>query len=151
MALMVSWQPMQSKNTICISRYVPSLFQFKSPTLLFFCWKSAFRFGQLRRATSPKVVPKFIEIYFCRWQVGQKLNAACQFSRREWRSFLVRTIANHRPSNQTPRTMFFHSEISSFASLIGCDFQLNDYFYHSHFGNKCQYLYKNSLLIMSYY
>ena len=41
-----------------------------------------------------------------------KLNAACQFSRREWRSFLVRTMTNHRPSNQTPRTMLFHSEIS---------------------------------------
>ena len=35
-----------------------------------------------------------------------KLNAACQFSRREWRSFPVRTMTNHRLSNQTPRTIF---------------------------------------------
>ena len=38
-----------------------------------------------------------------------KLNAACQYSRREWRSFPVCTITNHRPSNQTPRiTVKFH-------------------------------------------
>ena len=30
----------------------------------------------------------------------------------EWRSFLVLTMTDHRPSNQTPRTMLFHSEIS---------------------------------------
>ena len=49
-------------------------------------------------------------------------------------------------SNQMPRTIFFHYEISSFVSLIGCDSKLNDYFHHSHFGNKSQYLYKKQFI-----
>ena len=69
-------QPMQSKNTVCITRYVQFLFRFKPPTLAFFGWKSAFRSGQLRGAASPKIsVPKLIELSFFRWQVGGKIKA----------------------------------------------------------------------------
>ena len=67
---------MQSKNTVCITRYVQFLFRFKSPTLAFFGRGSAFRSGQLRGAASPKIsVPKLIELSFCRWQVGGKIKA----------------------------------------------------------------------------